>query len=186
MGKKMSASISYRPSTVAYIWGNFDVIRFKWQIAVLGIGELLFASFIWLLAGFHLIPTVRPLWQYGAIYYVVFAPIWLLNLFMSDSRSDLLFVFSWFANTFVFVVTTFVIALEIYGLIACYAGTIPVECRDNQLWDIVVVIITCFLWYITLIIFGAYSGILGRIRQAESIKGIRIRRVDDRRMEQSQ
>lgn len=175
----MSLRPAYSASTAVYIWGNFDVIRYKFQIAFLGLGELFFVAFIWLLAGLRLIPVVRPLWQYGAIYYVIFAPIWIVNLFMSDARSDLLFFFAWSANTFVFAVTTFVLFLEIYGLVACSMGTIPIECRDNQLWDIVVTIITIFLWYITFSIFAAYSGIMGRIRQAESIKGIRLRRVEE-------
>ncbi len=142
----------------------------------LAVGQLLFACIIWSLAAAHLIPTVRPLWYYGAIYYIVYAPIWIVNLFMSDSRSKELFPFALFANLFVFGVTMFVLGLEAYGLAACWAGTIPIECRDNQMWDIVVIVITIFLAIIDLLLSGSCASIIGRIRQSNSIRGIRIRR----------
>ena len=175
----MSQRYAYNASTGVYIWGNIDVIRYKWQIMVLAVGELFFVAPIWLLAVINLIPTVRPLWEYGAIYYVVYAPIWLVNLFMSGSRSKELFLFAFFANAFVFGVTSFVLSLEIYGLISCWLGTIPIECRNNQLWDIVVTLITVILWVISLIVFGAYGSIIGRIRQSNSVKGLRMRRREE-------
>lgn len=173
----MSLRYAYSASTEIYIWGNFDVIRNKWEILNLAVGELFFVAIIWILAFCQLIPAVRPLWEYGAIYYIVYAPIWIVNIFMSDSRSKELFLFAFFANLFVFSVTSFVLALEIYGQIACWSGTIPVECRNNQIWDIVVTIITAILFIITLRISGAYASVIGRIRQSNSVKGLRMRRV---------
>lgn len=175
--EKMSLRYAYSQSTGVYIWSNIDVIRHKWLIGVLAFGELFFVCPIWILAFIGLIPTVRELWLYGAIYYVVFAPIWIVNLSMSDSRSKELFFFAGMANLFVCAVTSFVLALECYGLWACWKGSIPIQCRDNQFWDIVVLGWTIILWVITVILVGAYAGVVGRIRQSNSIKGIRLRRA---------
>lgn len=176
----MSSSIryTYGGATEIKIWGSFDVIAQKWEIMKLGVGQILFVLIIWILAGLRLIPVVRPLWYYGAIYYIVYAPIWIVNIAMSRSRSKELFLFAFFANTFVLAITTFVFTLVSYNLIACAFGTIPIECRDTYLWDIIVWFITLFLWIIDLRLFVNYAAIIGRIRQSSSLKGIRMRRLD--------
>src|ERR1700744_4451715 len=110
----------YSPSTVVYLWGFLDVVRYKWQILFLGVGELLFVIPIWIMWAAQVIPSVTPPWQYCAIYYIVFIPIWVVNIFMSDSRSKELFLFAWFANLFVFAVTSFVFGLVLYDVIACW------------------------------------------------------------------
>lgn len=172
----MSVRYVYSGATEIKIWGSFDVIAQKWEIQKLGVGQILFVLIVWILAGLRLIPAVRPLWYYCSIYYIVYAPIWIINIVMSGARSKELFLFAFFANLFVLVVTTFVFSLLSYNLVACALGTIPSECRENYLWDIVVWFTTLFLWFIDVRLFTNYAAIIGRIRQSSSIKGIRMRR----------
>lgn len=176
----MSATnLFYSQSTVVYIWGTIDVIRYKYQILMCGIGELLLVIPIWILWSLLLIPSVRSLWQYSAIYYIVFIPIWIVNLFMSDSRSKELFLFAWVANSFVFAVTSFVFYLISTNIVGCWKGEYEISCRDTMLADVIVWWFTFFLWIVTLLIFIAYFSIITRIRQSNSINAIKYKNLDD-------
>ena len=168
----MSTQFIYSPATIVFIWGNIDVIRYKWYLAFLGVGELLFAAFIWIIWALGGIQSVRPLWFYCGIYYIVFIFIWIMNIMMSTARSPELFLFAWFANIFVFAVTSFVLGLILYDLAACGLGYIPISCRDTYWIDIPVAVITFFLWLITLGLVLATTMIIGRIRQSSNVKGI--------------
>lgn len=163
----------FSPSSVTYIWGNFDVVRWKWQHWVFGWAELLFVVPIWIMWALGYIPTIPPVWwQYAGVEYVVFIPIWLVNLLMSDSRSNIAFLFLWFCNGFVFGVTTFLFAILLYDNIACWIGQLPMSCRNTGLADFIVLLFTGVLWIITLIILAATSGVIGRIRQSSTVKGV--------------
>ena len=168
----MSTQYIYSPSTIVYIWGNIDVILCKWYLKFLGLGELIFAAAIWVLWAIGVIPSIRPLWFYCGVYYIVFIPIWLMNILMAYSRSNELFLFAWFANIFVFAVTVFVFGLIIYDLVACGYGWIPIDCRNTYWIDIPVAIITAFLVLITLGLVLATTNIISRIRQSSNVKGI--------------
>jgi hypothetical protein len=173
----MSSPYYYSPSTVVYLWGYIDVVRYKFQILIFAVGELLFFIPIAVLWGLGLIPSVAAPWQYCAIYFIVFIPIWLVNVFMSDSRSSALFVFAFFANAFVFAVSTFVVALIWYDLIECWIGALPTSCRDTQLWDILCLIFASVLWICALFEFIAYLSIIGRIRQTNSARTLVLHKV---------
>jgi hypothetical protein len=160
------------PSVISFLWGDPDVVRYKFELMFLGIGELLFVIPIWVMWALAVIPSVTLPWRYCGLYFVVFAPIWIVNIYMSDSRSKELFLFSLFANAFVFGVTTFVYCLLLYDVIACWLGQLAITCRDTMLPDLIVTILTFFLWIITLVLFFRYLGIIGRIRQTNSIRRV--------------
>jgi len=173
----MASPYYYSPSTVVYLWGYIDIVRYKFQILILAAGEFLFLWPILIMWAFGLIPSVVSPWQYCAIYYIVFIPIWLVNIFMSDSRSSVLFVFAFFANTFVFGVCSFVLALIWYDLIQCWIGNLPTSCRDSQPYDFLMLIFTSILWTIALFIWLAYLSIIGRIRQTNSARTLTLHKV---------
>lgn len=148
------------------LWNNPTVREHKFRLCILAVGEFLFPAFIWILAFFGLIPWARALWLYGAIYYVFFVFIWVVNIIMSRSESKILYLFATFANGFILALNIFVLSLEIYGLVACWTGSLPIECRTNQLWDGVVLLITGIpLLYITVSIFLIYCNMIALIRQ---------------------
>lgn len=169
----MPYNYAFAPSSVAYIWGNFDVVRWKWQLWIFGWAEFFFVLPIWIFWAVGLIPTVPTVWwQYAGIYYITYIPIWLVNILMSDSRSNVAFLFLWFLNIFVFAVSTFLLGILLYDNIACWIGSLPMDCRNTGLRDFIVLLLQAVLWFITLIILAANSGIIGRIRQSSTVKGI--------------
>lgn len=167
----------YSPSTVVYLWGYIDVVRYKWQIGFLGVGEFFFMWPIIVMWAIGAIPSVESLWHYCAIYYVVYFPIWIVNIVMSDSRSAPLFLFAFFGNAFVFIVTSFVWGMVWYALIQCWSGAVPVDCRDNQLAELLLAFFTGILWIIALFEFLAYLAIIGRIRQTNSARSLTLHKV---------
>src|SRR5277367_4432030 len=90
---------AYSPSQTIYLWANVDVLRYKFMILIFGVGELIFFIPILVLWILRLIPSVRPLWLYCAVYYVPFTVIWLFNIIIADSRSKQLFLFGFFFNS---------------------------------------------------------------------------------------
>ena len=173
----MSQAYYYSPSTVVYLWGYIDVIRYKWQILFLGVGELIFALpiFIFLILGLIPFTALPPL--YSGIWYVGILPIWIVNVIMSDSRSTSLFLFAFFANAFVFLCVSVVFGFLLYNVIACWTGALPTTCRDNQLWALLTLWFTLLLWIICFFIFFAYLAIMGRIRQTNSVNQLKLNKV---------
>lgn len=148
------------------LWNSPTVRDHRFRLCILAVGEFLFAASVWILAFFGLVPWARALWLYGAVYYVLFIPVCAANLIMSRSESVILYLFAGFANGFTLALNIFLASLEIYGLLACWKGSLPVECRDNQLWDGVVLVITAVpLLYITVSIFLIYCNMIALIRQ---------------------
>lgn len=150
------------------VWDDFRVKSYKFEIAWFAVGEALFTSAIWVLAFLRLIPMARLPWLYCAAYYVFFTPIYIVNLFMSQSESKLLFLIAAYLNSFIWALNILVFSMLVYGLIACSSGTIPLECRDTQIWDILVLILTGFLLYITTRVFIICWNLVTIIRQARS------------------
>jgi hypothetical protein len=168
---------TFQPSVIVPLWGNIDVVRWQWELLVFAIGEFLFSIPIFVMWGLRVIPSVTPLWQYCAIYYIVLIPAFISNIFMSDSRSKELYLFAGIANFFVFGVISWVLALNLYDVISCWLQTIPQTCRNTMTADLIVTFITIILWILTLVIALAYLSIWGRIRQSNSIKGVTLQKV---------
>lgn len=156
------------PSIVTYIWNDPDVLGAKFLLLFLGVGELIFALPIWVLWGLRYIPSFpRSILYYAAIYYIVFIPIWFINIFLSQSRSKIVFAFGFFLNTFVWGVMSFVLSIILYQLITCALGQQPdISCRDTYAMDIIMLVLTAVLWIITFAIFCANTYIIGVIRTA--------------------
>ena len=165
----------FAQSTIVPIWGNIDVIYWKFQILFFGVGELLFQIPIFIMWGLMVIPSVTPLWQYCAIYYIVLIPACIINMFMASSRSKELFLFAAIANIFTFVVISWVLGLNLYDVISCWLQTIPQTCRNTMLADMIVSGFTIILEIFAFIIMIAYIAVCGRIAQSNSVRGITLR-----------
>ena len=150
------------------MWNDFHIKGYKFEIAWFALGEALFTCAIWFLAFFRLIPMARLPWQYCAAYYVFFIPIYVTNLIMSRSESKLLFYIAAWLNTFLWVVTILVFLMLIYGFLGCWSGSLPIECRDTQIWDGVVFIVTIPLLWITTRLFIIYWNAMAIIKNAET------------------
>lgn len=171
--------LSYGPSTVNYLWGNPDVNRNKFLLLVIGIGQILAVFIIWVMWGIGLIQSIRPYPFYCGMYYLVYVPAWIINIFSSDARSKLLFFFGMWVAFLVLVVTSFVFGLILYDVIACALGSLPVNCRDTYITDIIVLVITAILEVFAIIAFLAYFAIYARIRKSTSVKGITVRQTSN-------
>lgn len=165
----------YRQSSQkVFLYGHPDTIRYKFQIRSGGLYQLLWAAVIWIMWGAQKLPTLPEYWySFAAIYYTVIAPIWIINIWMGDSRSKDLFVIAGFANAIVMAVISFATGLVWYNLYLCWFGYLPLTCRNSGLPNLLAAIFSSFLWANTLDVFTGYLMIIGRIIQTRSVKGIR-------------
>lgn len=171
-----SNGMNTRSARIVYLYGHLDTIRYKYQVRDGGLYQLLWASTIWFLWGFRKIPTLPEHWySFAAIYYVVFMPIWVVNMGMGDSRSSGLFVLASLAHKIVFGVCIFVTGLAWYNLVMCWTGYLPLTCRESGLPNILAAVFSTFLLVRTLDVFLAYTMIMGRISQSNSQIPIKIR-----------
>lgn len=156
-----------------FIYGHIDTVRYKFQIRDGGLRQLLWVSTIWSLWGLQKIPTLPHTWSdFAAIYYLVFVPVWIINIWMGDSRSKELFVLASFVNNIVFGTCIFSTFLAWYNLYLCWFGYLPLVCRNSGLPNFLAAAFSSYLLWYTLDVFSAYSMIIGRIRQSRSVKGI--------------
>ena len=92
-------------------------------------------------------------------------------MFMSDSRSKKLYVWTLIINTVVTIDVLFATGLLFYNIFACALGELPLECREGQYNATVFLTVTFPLILFTIWAFIANLGIVGKIRQSVSIKG---------------
>ena len=162
----------FSPSAGIPLWGHPDIINYQKTLFTYGIAQLLWPIFIWVWWGVGYIPTISSLWNYCALYYIVYVFIWAVNITMSDSRSKKLYTWTLFVNLIVSIDAIFVTCLLLYDIIACWMGTLPLECRDGQFNAVIFFVVTIGLVIITIIAFVANAGIVGKIKESVSYRGV--------------
>jgi hypothetical protein len=165
---------SYYAATTVFTWENIDIIRYKGNILFLAIGELIMVLPIIVMWFMRKIPTMPfTILAYGAVYYIIFLVVWLMNLGMAFARSKELFWYTMIINVVLFGWTSFLLFVIWYQLYLCWMSqSSNPTCSTYQTTDIITGGFTGILWFITLFIMLSFIGICARVANSTTVKNI--------------
>ncbi len=149
-------------ATSTGFWRNPDIKLYRFAgigFPTLAIIVLLFFIYTYWVIG-ALITLPSHLTDYASIYFVVYLFVVPVNLVVPCQREDVLYVLGFGFNLFSFGVITWLWWIIFFKLYNCYTGALPTSCRDEQLFQYVLIGTVSFFWLAQLIIFFSYCLIL--------------------------
>jgi len=130
------------------------------------LGFLLLGVFPMWIGG--VIPSFQPnALFYAVIYYFVYIPVLPMNAITSFQRIPSLYLFAFFLNWMAWALMSYMLGVILYQFITCIQGTQPLSCRDDQWVQLLLAILTFFIWLLQLLICGANTLLLVRMRHVE-------------------
>jgi hypothetical protein len=153
------AGIEVRP------WAQFFVNEARYCVGSYSILALVSISAVLLLFLIRWVPGLPPLWQwwrYGAFYYFILYPLYIVNIFLPVSMVNDFYGAAFYINLMALVIVSFLLFIIFYNFFQCWTGAFASSCADNYYIDIVMFVPTALLVYAAILICYNYSIVVGR------------------------
>lgn len=143
-------------------WRNPDIKLYRFAgigFPTLAIIVLLFFIYTYWIIG-ALVTLPYKLTDYASIYFLVYIVAVPVNLVVPCQREDVLYVLGFFFNLIAFGVMNWMWFIIFYQLYNCYTLVLPTSCRDEQLFQGILLGTVTLFWIAQLVIFFSYCLIL--------------------------
>lgn len=147
-------------NTAVYFWEVYEVRLKQFGFAFLTFFFVMVPTIvIYVLWAYDKIPSLPyDSVQYAVIYFMPLIALSILNFITTLEKDEQLLLIVFYANFFCWVIVTIPSVLIPYELYLCYIGTLPLQCRDTQSTQLLMLILTsiCFfaLLFILLLLFS--------------------------------
>ena len=154
--------MDYPTAVNTNFWRNPDIKLYRFggvgflTIPILVI--LIIIYFFWVFGALLTLPN--NLTDYASIYFIVYVVVVPVNLVVPCQRADELYVLGFFFNLISLTVMWWLWFTIFYQLYNCYNGSLPISCRDEQLFQWILLFIVSIVWFLQFAIFLFYCMIL--------------------------
>ena len=151
-----------------FVWASYPVISSQYRLSLIGLFDLIWTVILILLVFVLQIVKLFPefLTDYGAIWHVFHVISWLLWIILSGTRSRFLYLLVTVIAFGILLLDAVASFFSITSLLLCYDGTLPVECRENQLFAILSILISITFLVITFFAWWQVFYVIRRVWRA--------------------
>jgi hypothetical protein len=154
---------------VYYTWPAYYVIRGQYKLISISIPETIIFVILLLFAIFRVIPWIPPrISAYGLIpYHILLSVGWIISWLLSYTKNSLAHAIGFVYRLFVLIFNGLGLAFIITQLVECWTGVLPMDCRNTQFVDIIVMILSLVLFILSLVVIVHIIAIIRRTGSAK-------------------
>jgi hypothetical protein len=152
-------------------WRHPDIKLYRFAgIGLLTLPIIVILFFIYLFWVFGALLTLpSTLSDYAAIYFMVYVVVVPVNILVPWTRRGTLYVLGLFFNIGSCLVMTWLWFNVFFKRYNCYDETLPLSCRDNQLFELILLFIVSLVCVLQFIILLMYCIILRGVSHIRSV-----------------
>lgn len=159
-------------------YGTHYVSEARSSILGVSIPAVLIILVVMILFIVQLIPGIPDtLLRYGAVYYFVLLPVYLLNIFVPLEIITEFYGIGLFFNLAVLAVEFFLVYLIGYNFYACIVGLIDFVCTGNYFIDTIMAILTGTLLLCGIVVCYQFTVVLSRVSGTSRVMAIEYRQM---------
>ncbi len=147
-----------------FVWASYPVISSQYRLSMIVLLDLIwtviFAVLVFVTQSINLFPDFMT--DYGAIWQTFHVISWLLWFILSGTRSRFLYLIGTVIGFGILLLDGVATFFSVTSLLLCYDGILPLECRENQLFDILSILISVTFFLIT---FSAWMHVFYVLRR---------------------
>ncbi len=172
----ISSSNSDENTSSIGFWRHPDIKLYRFVgIGFLTLPIIVILLIIYLLWVFGALLTLpRTLSDYAAIYFIVYVVVVPVNILVPWTRRGPLYVLGMFFNFGSYLVMSWLWLNIFFKLYNCYNETLPISCRDEQLFQWILLFIVSIVTVLQFIILLMYCIILRGISHIRSVVQVNI------------
>lgn len=168
------------PSIEVRPWAQFFVNEARYSVGSYSILALVALSAVLLLFLSRLVPGLPPMWiwwRYGAFYFFILYPLYIINIFLPVSMVNDFYGAAFYINLIALAFQSFLLFIIFYNFFMCWTGGFPSTCTENYWIDIIMFVPIAILVYCGILICYNYSIVVGRTSGASRPIAIEYRAI---------